>query len=82
MKKISEVKYGRKCIGFSVRGDGGVDECVLSLHPASKEDPKRVDRYRPAASIVLKREQIIDLIVWLSDVLKVDLKVDYKKGEK
>lgn len=77
MKKISEVKYGRKCIGFSVRGGSGMDECVLSLHPASKEDPERADRYRPAASIVLKREQIIDLIVWLSDVLKVD----YKKGE-
>lgn len=77
MKKISEVKYGRKCIGFSVRGDSGMDECVLSLHPASKENPERADRYRPAASIVLKREQVIDLIVWLSDVLKVD----YKKGE-
>ena len=82
MKKISEVKYGRKCIGFSVRGNSGMDECVLSLHPAlvdyNKENPERADRYRPAASIVLKREQIIDLIVWLSDVLKVD----YKKGEK
>lgn len=58
---------GIECVGFSVSGDDGGDLAVLRLHP-KQEHGNLADR-EPIASIALKREQIIDLVVWLTKTL-------------